>query len=183
MRRLALVSIAVACGAPAKSPSSPVEWTARCSARIEAARKKLGLGGATTSDARPWNPSVRFSVTVGEGYYSASVQHGRDACIDFDSDDPSFTNLKWSNGVASRTAFSRIRRIDGDEGSFGADAVPRETIEPFRVAFEDAIEACLQDARGVALGPIPKDISCLDKTDKCPDSPTSTTTEDGCPSQ
>lgn len=65
---------------------------------------------------------------------------GRDACIDFDSDEPSFTNLMWSNGeYATKVALDRIRRVGGDEAAIEADKVPRATIEPFRVAFEAAI--------------------------------------------
>jgi hypothetical protein len=184
MRRLALFVVVLACSAPAaKSPASPADWTARCSARVEAARTKLGLGGATKADATPWNPRVRFERHVNGGYYEATVEHGRDACIDFDSDDPSYTNLEWSNGsYANKVATHRIRRVDRDEAWLDADKIPRETVEPFRAAFEDALEACLQDARGVALGPIPKDVSCMDKRDVCPIAP-SADTEDGCPSQ
>lgn len=184
MRRIAFSIVVLACSAPARAPSSPAAWTAQCSARLEAARTKLGLGGATKTDTTPWNPSVRFEVHVGGGYYEASVAHGRGACIDFDSDDPSFTNLKWSNGAyAKKIALDRIRRMDGDEAAIEADKVPRETIEPFRAAFEDAIEACLQDARGVTLGAIPKDFSCMDKKDVCPDKPSPADEADGCPSQ
>jgi hypothetical protein len=181
MRRLAILSIVLACSAPPKSPNSPADWTARCNARLEAARTKLGLAGATKSDTTPWNPRVRFEVHVGAGYYEASVEHGRDACIDFDSDDPSFTNLKWSDGhYATKIALDRIRRVDGDEAAIQADKVPPNTIAPFRAAFEDAIEACLQDARGVTLGPVGKDVSCIDKKDVCPDAPTANS-DDGCP--
>jgi len=186
MRRLALLVFVVACSAPAaKSATSPADWASRCGARVETARTKLGLGGAAKIDPTPWNPSVRFEVHVGAGYYEASVQHGRNPCIDFDSDDPSFTNLKWSNGASSsKVAVDRIRRVDGDEAGIQADKIPAETIAPFRAACEDAIEACLQDARGVALGPVSKDVSCMDKTDKCPDTPSNKTADDdGCPSQ
>jgi hypothetical protein len=183
MRRLALVSFILACGAPAKTPSSRTDWAAHCSARVEAARTKLGLGGATTIDPTPWNPGVSFDVKVGGGYYQAFVHHGRGACIDFDSDDPSFTNLKWSNGAyASKVAVDRIRRVDGDEAVIQADKVPPGTIDHFRAAFEDALESCLQDARGVALGPVSKDVSCVDKKDVCPDVPTADD-KDGCPDQ
>ena len=182
MRRLAVWIVLVACSAPARTPHSPADWSSSCGARIEAARKTLALGGATKIDATPWNPSVRFEVHVGDGYYEASVQHGRNPCIDFDSDEPSFTNLKWSDGAsATKVAVDRIRRMDGDEAMMQADKVPRETAERFRSAFEGALESCLQDARGVKLGPVSSDVSCMDKMDKCPDSPTAASAEDGCP--
>ena len=183
MRRLALSFAIVACGAPAKSPTSPADWTARCSARLEAARTKLGLGGATKSDTTPWHPTVRFEVRVAGGHYEAIVSHGKDACSDYDSDDPSLSNLKWSNGsLAAKVALERIRRLDGDEAVIDADKVPAETIAPFRAAFEDALEACLEDARHVTLAALPKDFSCIDKADKCPDAPTPESEADGCPS-
>jgi hypothetical protein len=184
MRRLVVVAIAVACSAPAKSPASisPADWTARCAARLDAARTKLALGGATKTDPTPWNPHVRFEVHTAGGYYEASVTHGRDACSDYDSDEPSFTNLKWSNSAhASKIALDRIRRVQGDEAAIEADKVPRETIEPFRAAFEEAIEACLQDARAVPLGAVPRDFSCIDKADRCPDTPNADAEADGCP--
>lgn len=185
MRRLLVIAAIAACSAPAKSPaaSSVTEWTSRCAARLEAARTKLALGGVTKVDATPWYPVVRFEVHVGGGYYEAAVSHGRDACSDFDSDDPSFTNLAWSNGsFASKVALDRIRRMNGDEASAQADEVPRATIEPFRAAFEGALEACLNDARAVPLGAVPKDFSCMDKVDKCPDAKApGADDDDGCP--
>jgi hypothetical protein len=183
MRRLAIAFVLVACGAPARTPPSQTEWTARCSARVEAARTKIGLGGATKIDPTPWNPGVSFEVKIGAGYYQAFVHHGRGACIDFDSDDPKFINLQWTNGAyASKVAVDRIRRVERDEAVIQADKVPPATVEHFRAAFEDALEACLQDARGVKLEPVSKDISCIDKSDKCPDSPeTNESDVDGCP--
>ena len=185
MRRV-LVIVAVACGAPAKSPasSSVAEWTSRCSARLDAARTTLALGGAMKIDASPWHPVVRFEVHVGDGYYEAAVSHGRDACSDYDSDDPSFTNLAWSNGsFASRVALDRFRRMNGDEAWVQADKVPADTIARYRAAFESALDTCLSDARAVPIGAVPKDFSCIDKVDKCPDKPTPESVADGCPSQ
>jgi hypothetical protein len=181
---LSSIVLVAACSATpkAKAPTTPAEWTTACSARLEAARTKLGLGGATTSSTIAWNPSVHFLARVGAGHYEASVQHGQDACIDFDSDDPSFINLKWSNGhYASTIALHRIRRVERDEAALEADKVPRETIEPFRKAFEQALESCLEDARHVTLGPISKDVSCMDKQDRCPNAPEDADPEDGCP--
>jgi hypothetical protein len=184
MRRLAAFVLLLACGAPAKSPapSSTAEWTSRCASRLDAARTKLALGGATKIDASPWNPSVRFEIHVGDGYYEASVSHGRDACSDYDSDDPAFTNLAWSNGsFASKIALDRIRRINGDEAHLGADKVAPVTLAPYRAALETALEACLNDARTVPIGSVPKDFSCMDMKDKCPDTPTPDSDADGCP--
>jgi hypothetical protein len=60
--------------------------------------------------------------------------------------------------------------------------VPRETIAPFRAAFEGALEACLSDARAVPIGPVPSDIECVDKVDKCPDTKApGADDDDGCP--
>lgn len=185
MKRLVIIALAIvlACSAPAKSPASASGWTARCAARLDAVKTKLALGGATKTDASPWNPGVRFEAHVGDGYYEAFVAHGRDACADYDSDNPSFTNMRWSNGsLAPNVALDRIRRVEGDEAGMQADHVPRETIEPFRAAFEDALEACLQDARGVPVGAVPSDFSCIDKTDRCPDTPSPEAEADGCPS-
>jgi hypothetical protein len=39
----------------------------------------------------------------------------------------------------------------------------------------------LNDARAVPVGAVPKDYSCMDKMDKCPDSPSSASDADGCP--
>jgi len=184
MRRLFVIAVVAACGAPAKSPASTsvAEWTSRCVARLDAARTKLALGGTTKIDSSPWHPIVRFEVHIAGGYYEATVSHGRGACIDFDSDDPSFTNLPWSNGsFASKVALDRLRRMNGDEAAVQADKVPRETIAPYRAAFESALEACLSDARAVPIGPVPNDIECVDKNDKCPDTPTPESTADGCP--
>ncbi|HEY2369447.1 MAG TPA: hypothetical protein VGH87_23780 [Polyangiaceae bacterium] len=185
MRRLFVIAAIAACSAPAKSPasSSVTEWTSRCAARLEGARTKLALGGATKIDPSPWHPIVRFEVHAGGGYYEAIVSHGRGACIDFDSDDPTFTNLPWSNAsFASKVALDRLRRMNGDEASVQADKVPRETIAPFRAAFEGALEACLSDARAVPIGPVPSDIECVDKVDKCPDTKApGADDDDGCP--
>ena len=49
-------------------------------------------------------------------------------------------------------------------------------------AFETALDACLSDARAVPIGVVPKDFSCVDKLDKCPDKPTPDSEADGCPS-
>jgi hypothetical protein len=180
--------VLAACGGTQPTPRPPRamnadEWVRRCADYLEVARLALARvdpafgEGKLALDNSPFHPSLRFDVAIEGGEYRTSVERGRHPCIDFDSDDPSWINLPWSDG---RTPRFRIRRIDGNEAWLDTDPkAPDTTAVVFRREMEHALERCLVDARGVKLADPPKDFSCADTVDECPDEPGSG--EDGCP--
>src|SRR6185503_656820 len=107
MRHAWLVLAACGQAAPPVAPAPRVElstgqWVAACEARIQLAARLLQrldpafADGTFEIDPSPWNPRVRFDARrEGDGYWQAQVEHGRGACIDFDTDDPAYNNMPW----------------------------------------------------------------------------------------
>ncbi len=181
--------------APDARPSLELAvWLERCTKRIDVARRSmLAIEPAfatleVTVSRAVWNPSVRLelrlSERVGERYYEASVAHGSNPCIDFDSHRPERIHLTWTD-AGGEAQLARIRRLNRDEAWIGANGVAAAAADAFRRAFELAIEGCVTDAQLVELGPVGPEVSCLDTVDRCPDHPDQVDNYedpyDGCP--
>ena len=185
MKRIVVVLAACSAAKPAPPvrPMTTAEWIRRCADRVEVARLVVARVDKTfgdaeiTVDSSPWNPRVRFDLSIKpDGYFGAQVQHGSFPCLDFD---PTPT-VPWKHG-GHDIVLSRMRRLEGDEAWVEGNRVAPATAAVFGREMERALEACLLDARGVPLGKPPTDFTCGDTVDKCPDEPTEG--DDGCPSR
>ncbi|HEX5058357.1 MAG TPA: hypothetical protein VFV99_03310 [Kofleriaceae bacterium] len=145
-------------------------------------RLDYGFADATVGiDNSPWNPSLRFEARTGDGYWQASVEHGRGACIDFDIDDPAYNNMPWrDSSSADHVLVDRIMRLGGDEAWLQANAVSTTSAIAFRRELQFALSECLLDARGVELADPPDGLCNFDAEDRCPDEP-SADSDEGCP--
>ena len=157
MRALVLLA---ACGST--KPLPPVQeltaeaWIERCGARLEVARlavahvDKAFAHGKVTSHAVPDRVSVRFHLDVApDGYFTAQVQHGS-ACSGGDPNEPH----AWHDaGHGMPIVLWRARRLGDDRAHVEGNRVSPATAVTFRREMERALDACLLDARGVALAP------------------------------
>ena len=160
MRR-ALVLLA-ACGTT--KPLPPVQemtvehWIERCSARLEVARiavahvDKSFAKAKVSVTARPHIVHIRVHLDVApDGYFTAGVQHGAE-CLGNDPDEPA----DWHDaGHGMRIVLYRARKLGKDRAHVEGNRVSPDTAKSFRREMERALDACLLEARGVAMAKAP----------------------------